>query len=204
MPQPTTDHRRAVAERNLEAILDAAERLLARHAQASIAAVAGEAGVSRVTVYAHFATREDLLEALVERAVERASAGLEAVRPDDGPAPEALERMIDAALRELGHHVAIAQAAAVELNPAALRRAHEVSLAAARRLVDRGRDSGEFRTDLPAGWQVTCFYTLLHAAGEDVHAGRTAAGSARRALTQSLRDLIVVPASRHLTDTEAR
>jgi TetR/AcrR family transcriptional repressor of mexCD-oprJ operon len=191
MTEPTTDHRRAVAERNLEAILDAAERLLDRRAQASIAAVAAEAGVSRVTVYAHFTTREDLLEALVERAVGRAVAGLEAARPDDGPAPEALERLVEASLRELGHHVSIAQAAAEELNPVALRKAHEVSLAAVRRLVDRGRDAAEFRTDLPADWQVTCFYTLLHAAGEDIRAERAGPEAALDALTRSLRDLIV-------------
>jgi TetR/AcrR family transcriptional regulator, mexCD-oprJ operon repressor len=74
MAEPATDHRRAIAERNVEAILDAAEQLLERRSQATIAAVAKEAGVSRVTVYAHFATREKLLEAIVERAVERATA----------------------------------------------------------------------------------------------------------------------------------
>ena len=46
VPEPAADHRRAVAERNVEAILDAGERLLERHAQPSIAAVAAEAGVS--------------------------------------------------------------------------------------------------------------------------------------------------------------
>ena len=49
------DHRRATAERNVEAILDAAESLLGDGEATSIAAVAGRAGVSRVTVYAHFA-----------------------------------------------------------------------------------------------------------------------------------------------------
>jgi len=55
------DHRRAVAERNVEAILDAAEALLEEAAQTSFAAVATRAGVSRPTVYAHYATREALL-----------------------------------------------------------------------------------------------------------------------------------------------
>jgi AcrR family transcriptional regulator len=53
------------------AILDAAEVLLERGGQASITAVAAEAGVSRMTVYAHFPTRQDLLGAVVERAAMR-------------------------------------------------------------------------------------------------------------------------------------
>jgi len=44
--------REALAERNAEAILDAAERLLARGEQTSVSALAGEAGLSRPTVYA--------------------------------------------------------------------------------------------------------------------------------------------------------
>jgi TetR/AcrR family transcriptional regulator, mexCD-oprJ operon repressor len=40
MPDTTTDHRRATAERNVSAILDAAESLLARGAAASTSAVA--------------------------------------------------------------------------------------------------------------------------------------------------------------------
>jgi AcrR family transcriptional regulator len=177
VPEPATDHRRAVAERNLEAILDAAERLLERHAQPSIAAVAAEAGVSRVTVYAHFATREALLEALVQRAV--------------AAAPAALARRAAASLQEPGRHRAMAQAAAEHLDPATLRGAHEHGLAPVRRLLDRGRAAGEFRTDLTAEWQLTCFFTLLHAAGEDLRSGRASAQDALDALTRSLRDLIV-------------
>jgi len=50
------DYQRAIAERNVGAILDAAEELLEERAAASISAVAARAGVSRVTVYAHFPT----------------------------------------------------------------------------------------------------------------------------------------------------
>ena len=56
------DHRRATAERN---------------AASTIAAVATRAGLSRVTVYAHFNTREAILEAVVERAVARATVAFD-------------------------------------------------------------------------------------------------------------------------------
>jgi AcrR family transcriptional regulator len=99
--QPVIDHRRATAERNVEAILDAAGRLLERGGQPTIVAVAGEAGVSRVAVYAHFATRERLLEAVVERAVRRTTEALDAVEPERGPPLEALRRVLDAGWRDL-------------------------------------------------------------------------------------------------------
>ena len=46
----------AIADHNAQAILDAAEERCARRGHTSISAVAALAGVSRVTVYAHFPT----------------------------------------------------------------------------------------------------------------------------------------------------
>src|ERR1700716_1626461 len=90
-------YQRAIAERNVEAILGAAEELLARRAQTSMSAVAAQAGVSRVTLYSHFPAWEAVLEAAVERAVRRTMTALQAARPDDGPPAPALERMLAAA-----------------------------------------------------------------------------------------------------------
>src|SRR5215831_3024124 len=82
--QRLTRYQREVAERNVEAILDAAEELV-RQGQANISAVAALAGVSRVTVYAHFPTWQALLEAAVERAVRRIMAALESAHVNEGP-----------------------------------------------------------------------------------------------------------------------
>ena len=65
--QRTTGYQREVASRNVEAILDAAEELLQSQRHANISAVAAQAGVSRVTVYAHFPAWAAILEAAVER-----------------------------------------------------------------------------------------------------------------------------------------
>jgi AcrR family transcriptional regulator len=92
--QRTTSYQREVAERNVEAILDAAEELLQSQGQVNISAIAAQAGVSRVTVYAHFPTSTALLEAAVERAVRRTTTALESVHADDGPPVEALDRMV--------------------------------------------------------------------------------------------------------------
>lgn len=191
MAQPAPDHRRAIAERNVEAIIHAAERLLVRGSQASIAAVANEAGVSRVTVYAHFPTREQLLEAVVERAVGRAGTALDAAEPESGPPLEALDRVIAAGWDELDRNHVIAQAAAEQLSPEALRRAHHAADRRIASLVERGRAEGTFRSDLPANWLVTTLHVLIHAAGDDVRAGRLNSAAAVDVLTTTVRDILV-------------
>jgi AcrR family transcriptional regulator len=172
MPDAATDHRTAVAERNVQSILDAAESLLERRKPASIAAVAKEAGVSRVTVYAHFATREDLLEAVVARAVAGTATALKQADLGRGPPTEALARLITVGWRDLDRSRSTAQAAAEQLSPEAMHRAHGTAFHALRELVERGKTDGVFRTDLPTDWLVTVCFSLMHAAGDEVRAGR--------------------------------
>ena len=97
----STDHRRATAERNAVAILDAAERLLARAEPLTMVAVATESGLSRPTVYAHFKSVSEIVEAAAERTVIAATAAFAAARPDEGPAGEALTRMVAASWQQL-------------------------------------------------------------------------------------------------------
>ena len=187
--------REALAQRNAEAILDAAERLLARGQQTSISALASEAGLSRPTVYAHFPDRRRVLEALVERTVREAMATLEAAEPERGPALSALQRLLATGWEEIGRHEAIGAAAAGQLNAEAMRRSHESARAVIRRLVERGRREGAFRSDLPTGWLITSSLALIHAAAEEVRAGELDAQAALDVLTATVTGLFVGPVS---------
>ena len=187
--------REAVAERNAEAILDAGERLLARGQQTSVSALASEAGLSRPTVYAHFPDRRRVLEALVERTVRQAMATLEAAEPERGPALAALQRLLATGWEEIGRHEAIGVAAAGQLNAEAMRRSHESARAVIRRLVERGRREGAFRSDLPTGWLITSSLALIHAAAEEVRAGELDAQAALDVLTATVTGLFVGPVS---------
>jgi TetR/AcrR family transcriptional regulator, mexCD-oprJ operon repressor len=187
MAAEPADHRRATAERNVQAILDAAESLLHERAAASIAAVAARAGVSRVTVYAHFSTREAILEAVLERAVARAAVVFDEVAWGAASATEALERTIRASWAELSRNTAIAEAAVSQLSPEALRRTHESGYAHVRRAFEAGMEAGEFRSDVPVEWLMSVYHALLHAAGDDVRAGRIDSATALHALTTTLR-----------------
>jgi TetR/AcrR family transcriptional regulator, mexCD-oprJ operon repressor len=191
MAEPAIDHRRAIAERNVEAILDASEYLLERRSQATIAAVAKEAGVSRVTVYAHFPTRETLLEAVVERAVERATEALDAAEADSESAIVALDRVIEAGWRDLERNQGVAHAAAEQLSPEVLRRTHHAMHRRIGALVERGIAEGAFRTDVPSDWLVTVFHALIHAAGDDVRARRIRPSAALEVLRKTMRDVFI-------------
>jgi AcrR family transcriptional regulator len=183
------DYQRAIAERNVGAILDAAEELLEERAAASISAVAARAGVSRVTVYAHFPTWEALLEAAVERAVRRTMTALEATHPDDGPPVQALERMLTAAWQHLARYGAMAQAVAEQLSPQAVTRTHQAVHRTVGALLERGQADGSFRADLPAAWLVTACIALIHACAQEVRAGRIGERDAARILTATVLDL---------------
>lgn len=189
MADTETDHRRATAERNLEAILDSAQELLARGAAASTTAVAAQAGVSRVTVYSHFPTRDALLEAVAERAVRRAAGAVEAARLEEGPPAEALERLIAVSWSELERNGAIAHAASEQLSPAALARAHEALREPIAGLIERGRAEGAFREDVPVQWMVSSYFALVHACGDEMRAGRLDAAAAPGVLQATLRSV---------------
>jgi AcrR family transcriptional regulator len=193
VPEQQTDHRRAISERNLEAILGAAEVVLERSGQPSISAVAAEAGVSRVTVYSHFPTLEALLEAVVERGVTRAAATIDAARPGEGPPFEALERVVSAGWDALDRHSGMAHAAAEHLGAAAMERAHAAGYERIRALVKRGQREGAFRTDLPVDWLVTATFALIHACAEDVRGGKFSSTEGLAVLTATLRDLMTGP-----------
>ena len=187
-------YHRQIADRNAEAILDAVDYLLRQHRPASIAAVAAGAGVSRVTVYAHYPTSQSLLEAAVERAVRRVSAALESASLESGPPVTALERMLELAWQHLASYGAMAQAVSEQLSPEAVARTHHAAQRAIGSLLERGRAEGAFRTDLPASWLVPACIALVHACADGVRAGSIHERDAPAILATSVRDLFTGPA----------
>lgn len=179
-PNRADELRRQVAERNVAAIVDATLAELERDPKPSLARIATAAGVSRPTLYAHFPTREDLVEATVKRTLTEVQQEIAAADIGEGPAGEALERLISTGWRALARHLAIARLALDLLPPERLRQAHQAALDPLRRLLARGQRAGEFRDDQPVEWMVTVLYALLHAAADDVISGRIQERSAAK------------------------
>jgi len=170
--------RRADAERNIAAILDAGLELVSRDPEANVAEIARAAGVGRVTLYGHFPSREALIDAIMAHAIARANQALDAVDLDEGSAPSALTRLIGSSWPILNQHRQLMVAGTRHLGPTRMRAHHDPAMSRVERLVVRGQADGQIRTDLPRSWLVTTFYTLLHAAAGEVDAGRLEPGAA--------------------------
>lgn len=190
-----TGKRRLVADRNLEAILDGAERLLRSGATLNFSAVAAEAGVSRPTVYAHFSDRARLVGALLDRAVAQAVEAFDSARIDDAPPVAALTRLIRVGWEHLAHHLEVAQAAAKELSIDALHAHHRGAEGLIERLIERGQTEGSFRDDLSAAWLAASCLAVIHSAAALVHSGRMEEAAAVDALVTTLVDMCVGPKS---------
>ena len=185
------DARRVIAERNLEAILDSAELLLVSGASLNFSAVATEAGLSRPTVYAHFADRKQLVGALVERAVRQAAEAMTGAEPGRGRAVDALRRVIAVAWEHLARHIEIAHAAAGELTVDRLHAHHSQAEEVIGRLIERGQAEGAFRDDLPAAWLACSCLAIIHRAAAFATSGQMGSDSVVEALITTTVDLCV-------------
>jgi len=173
----------------VEAICHAVQRLLQGGRQVSFAAVASESGLSRVTVYEHFKTRQRLLEAALAHAVRGAGEAVVAAEPDKGDPLLALDRVITVAWQHLERVSAMVKATAEQIPAARRQQLHAPAFAPVHRLVERGQRQGVFRSDVPASWLVACCYALIHAAADEVREHRLSAAVAPKVLTDGLHDL---------------
>ncbi len=158
-----------------------------------MAEIARAAGVGRVTLYAHFPSREALLDAVLGHAIEEATAVIGAAGPEHGPVDEVLRRLVRTSWQILDRHRRLFALAQAELGPARLRERHDPALSPIEGLLERGRQDGTIRTDLPLGWLVTTFYTLLHAAADDVNTGRLPHTDAARVLDATFSSAFAPP-----------
>jgi AcrR family transcriptional regulator len=177
--------RRADARRNIEAILDAAIICLTRDPDVSVGDIAVAAGVGRVTLYGHFKTRADLIDAALVRTIERADEVLEATDTTGDPV-EALTRLVASSWDIVHQFHNILLAAHRELPAERIRGVHDRIMRRAQSLVERGQRTGAFRSDLPKRWLITTIVSLMHAAAEDAASGRVKGDQAARLITATL------------------
>jgi AcrR family transcriptional regulator len=142
---------RADAQRNRERVLEAAKTVFsAGGPDASLEAVAREAGVGIGTLYRHFPTREALYEAVYRREVEQLGELAEELKSDGAPV-EALRRWLRANVEfvatKKGMAAALALAAGSPLSELTAFSFERLTKAVGT-LLDRAAASGEIRTDV--------------------------------------------------------
>lgn len=181
----TAAPRRSDARRNRETILESALALFARDPNASMSAIATAAGVGRVTLYGHFAGRDELVEAALASAVQQSDRLLAEIDLSGDPL-DALVRLIESSWRQVEANGAALDAAQAAFGAEQVRASHDGVLARVRELVRRGQESGAFRTDLDADWLTAVVYSTLHTACAEVAAGRLAAEEAERVIAATV------------------
>ncbi|MFC6694989.1 TetR/AcrR family transcriptional regulator [Nocardioides daphniae] len=151
---------RADGRRNREAILKAAAEAMLDNPQASIAEVAERAGLTRATVYRHYADRDALLQAMARTtAMHLVPTILDEMRPL--PWREAMEVLAARAISLSAAYRDVILSIAPHLEQAARVAVHDEPILAditARRL------SGEFDPPCSDAWIALCVRTLCLAA----------------------------------------
>lgn len=182
--------RRSDAERSIAAILDAALNCVPSEGEFNMSAIARAAGVSRVTLYSHFPTREALVDAALQRAFAQTHRALTELPLDEGPPQEVLAQLLSSSWQVLERHRNLYLVASANLPPDRLRAYAELVLDRIERLLARGRSEGVFRDDLPLDWLVATVYTLMHLAAEQVGSGRTKADVAGELVSTTILSLL--------------
>jgi AcrR family transcriptional regulator len=168
--------------------LQAATQALTEDPRASIEDIAGAAGVSRQTVYAHFPTREALLGAIIEQATAELTAAFGAAGLDEAPPAVALVRLLEAGWQVAARYSFVWYLPAVSPEQDASR--HAPILGRMLELIQRGQESGDLDATLPPGWLLTASLALGRAADEEVKAGRMTIEEATHAMHHSFLRLL--------------
>jgi AcrR family transcriptional regulator len=138
------------------AITQAAARLIVRYEDTTVGAIAQATGVARGTIYRYFPTRQALLTAVLDQALLEADHQLSQANLAAVPVTEGLAR----AVRAL---VALGDDFLVLVRQRLLTGGDIPAFSAVVALLDRGRQGGELRSDLPLSCQVEALYALVHA-----------------------------------------
>lgn len=178
-------NQRADAQRNRAAILAATPVALRKNPDASIADIASEAGVGRMTLYGHFKSRAELLDAALVDGLERAEEVLSEVDLDGDPAA-ALARLIGSSWSLLDQVSSLLVAAQKEVPASRIRDMHEKAEARMRALLERGQAEEVFRGDLPVDWLLAVTHAAMNAAAAESTAGRLRPADAPRFINATL------------------
>jgi AcrR family transcriptional regulator len=138
------------------AITQATVHLVARLQDPTVGAVAQATGVARGTVYRYLPTRQALLSTVLDQALGQADHLLTQANLAAVPVPEGLAR----AVRAL---VALGDDFLVLARQRLLSGGDVPAFSPVVALLDRGRQGGELRSDLPLSCQVEALYALVQA-----------------------------------------
>ncbi len=148
--------------------------------------IAAAAGVSRQTIYAHYPSRNALLQAVSRHITAEVARGLGDLDLERGSAIDALERWIDASWALLERYPVLLTPAIVAADGGDELERHEPVMGDLLRLIERGRRRREFVRTMPKTWYLAAIIGLGHAAAREAIAGRMTPAKAGAAFRESV------------------
>ena len=150
--------------------------------------IARAAGVSRQTVYAHFPSRDALIDAVIDHGTTEFTALLDGLDLDQAPPVQALTRLMEAGWQVAARYPFLWLQPAVDAGKDAER--HAPVLDRMLDIVRRGQASGDFDASVPAHWLLSASLALGRATEDEVKAGRMSIEQATRAMHRGLLRLL--------------
>lgn len=145
----TTPGRRADMVRNRRLLLEAATEAFAEHGvDVSIGEIAQRAGLAKGTVFRHFASKEDLLAAIMLQLVDRLVATADRLLTADEPAAALREFMTDGVEALVADRAFCEVVGRPSLQHDAVREAIDRLCGAIEALTARAREEGSIRADI--------------------------------------------------------
>lgn len=158
------------------AILEAAFEVFAQNPGASLADVAQVAGVGRATLHRHFTGRDDLIEALAERAMDELDQAVDQAVSDAPSYTEALRLALEAILPLAQRHMFLTTESAAQVGKIAERQKADFDELV--HSVKQAQIEGGLRTDVPATWIARAYDNLIYAGWELVRSEEATAKQA--------------------------
>jgi len=151
----------ALRDHTATLIVEGAALVLAERGDAaSMSVIADAVGVGRATLYRYFPSREVLLQAMADAALDELSNRLTEAQLDTVEVPEGIARLARAFITTGGKYVALMRTGHKPADPALVDRRIGEPL---RDLFRRGIASGTLRDDLMPETQLAMFSSLLEA-----------------------------------------
>ena len=148
-----------------------------------MAEIARRAGVVRATIYAHFPTRESLLDAVMEHAVAQVAEAMREAEPERGEPKEALERVLLATWQQLSQFHAVL---AINISRLSAKELHRRHLPMTTQLVplDRTRPGGGRlpKRCLRRRGMIAVVRAIVHTASTELQAGRISQADVERTM----------------------
>jgi AcrR family transcriptional regulator len=180
-----SEAQRADGRRNRERILAAADDLLRRDPRFAMADLARSSGLTRATLYRHFADREAVLDALAQAmAAQLVPAVLGAL--EELPLADALDRLAHDVVTVAAEHAHLIDAQHRHLEEMARLVVPDEPIAA---LLAERRARGELTSSLDDAWLAHCIRALCLSALADERSADLVAAD----LAQTLRLLVSAP-----------